>query len=481
MSGILMGIRLKEAGYGFTIVEKADRVGGTWRDNSYPGLHCDVPSHHYRYTFAPHADWSHTYSSGPDIRAYLDRTAERHGLMPHIRFNAAATEGVWENGRWRVMLSTGETLEADILVSATGVLHVPVTPEIPGLESFAGPTFHTSRWDHNVALEDKRIGLIGTGSTAVQIVCALSGKVCRLELFQRTAQWVLHLPNPPISPWRRMLYRAFPQLMEREFRTIEDQTSVLTGGAIMGLDPQARAALEKNVEDNLASVRDPVLRGKLTPGFEVGCKRLIMSPSFYEAVQDPSVDVVTDRIDHIEPRGIVTADGTLHAIDVLALATGFDPNAYVRPMRLTGRDGHTLDEVWAERPIAYRSMAVPHMPNFFMIEGPFSPVGNLSLILVSEWQAEYIMKCIETVRRDRVALSPDPQVTATMIADYREAARHTIWAKGGCQSWYQDEEGVPIIYPYPPARFRDEMKADPDLADFVVEPLPGDRALATAG
>lgn len=474
MSGILMGIRLKQAGYtDFTIVEKASSIGGTWRDNSYPGLHCDVPSHHYRYSFEPYADWSETFSGGPEIRAYLERTTVKYGIMPHIKFDCAAVSAEWDGSRWHVVLGTGERVEADVLIAATGVLHVPVLPNIAGLESFEGASFHTTRWDHSLPIGDKRVGMIGTGSTSVQITCALAGNVGQLKIFQRTAQWVAKVENPTITEEQKLLYRQSPELMDEQYQAILDQTILQTDGAIMANDPVARAELEKNVGDNLATVRDPVLREKLTPDYRVGCKRLIMSPSFYEAVQDPTVDVVTDAIDHIEPKGVVTADGKLHELDVLVLATGFDPSAYIRPMKLTGADGHSLDEVWAKRPIAYRSMAVPHMPNFFLIEGPFSPVGNLSLFLISEWQVEYIMKCIDLIQDRGIAISPRADITEALIDRYREGAKQTIWATGGCHSWYQDEEGVPIIYPFPADEFRREVKEQPDLGDFEVAPLAG--------
>ena len=479
MAGVLMGIRLKQAGYtNFTIVEKADRVGGTWRDNHYPGLHCDVPSHHYCYSFEPYPEWSEIFSSGTEIWQYLDYAATKNGIKPYIRFNTSAKHAAWDGSHWHVELSSGETVMADVVVTATGGLRIPEIPDIAGLDSFAGTTFHTTQWNHDIDLSDKKIGLIGTGSTAVQIVCALAGKVGKLELFQRTAQWVLLLPNANYSEEEKADFRANPDKMRQLYDEFETATYVQTGGAIMGKDPEARAALIQNVTDNLATVRDPVLRAKLTPNYEVGCKRLVMSPTFYQAVQDPTVEVVTDKIDHIVPQGIVTADGKLHELDVLALATGFDPSAYIRPMTVTGQDGHTLDELWSVRPIAYKSMALPHMPNFFMIEGPFTPFGNLSLIRVAEWQVDYIMKCIDKIRVERIAMAPRAEATAALMHQYREAAKTTIWATGGCTSWYQDEEGVPIIYPYLAEQFRDEVKAPIILDDFVIEPLRDEKVLA---
>lgn len=472
MAGVLMGIRLKQAGYSdYLIVEMADKVGGTWRANHYPGLHCDVPSHHYCYSFEPYPEWSEVFSCGPEIREYLEHTAVKYGIMPDIRFNTAARTAIWDGANWTVELSDGDTVVVDVVITATGGLRIPELPDIKGLNSFAGPRFHTTAWDHSVDLSDKKIGLIGTGSTAVQITCALSGKVKKLSLFQRTAQWVLLLPNADYTEEQKAEFRANPEKMIQLYDEFETATYVQTGGAIMGKDPEARAALIKNVEDNLATVRDPVLRAKLRPDYEVGCKRLVMSPTFYEAVQDPTVELVTDAIDHIEPRGIVTKDGRLHELDVLALATGFDPNAYLRPMKVTGENGVTLDQLWAVRPIAYKSMALPSMPNFFMIEGPFTPFGNLSLIRVAEWQVDYIMKCIDKIREERIAMAPRADATDKLMAQYREAAKTTIWATGGCRSWYQDEEGVPIIYPYLAEQFRDEVKAPLILDDWVIEPL----------
>jgi len=472
MSGVLMGHRLREAGLGnFTIYEKGESVGGTWRENHYPGLHCDVPSHHYCYSFAPNPGWSREYSPGPEIWRYFDRTSRQLGITRQIRFNTAVTEARWDGAGWQLRLSDGTTDVADILVSATGVLHVPMYPNIQGLDDFGGVKFHTTKWDHSVPLADKRIGIIGTGSTAVQIVAELSGKVRELVLFQRTAQWVAKTPNRHFPLWKRLLFRLFPSIPRRLYKEAMSITTAVVG-SIIGEDPAGRAALVKNVEDNLASVKDPVLRAKLTPNHEVGCKRLISSPNFYEAIQHPQSRVVTETIDHVEQRGIVTKDGRLHELDILVLATGFDPTAYVRPVKLYGPDGHDLDSLWAERPIAYRSIAVPHMPNFFMIGGPFCPFHSMSLVLMSECLVDYIMKCIRVIAERRVAMAPHAAATAEMIKTYREAAKHTIYATGGCASYYLDSEGVPFIYPYGPQRFRDDIRQDPVLNDYHITPLP---------
>ncbi len=471
MSGILTGYRLLEMGIDdFTIYEKGDSAGGTWRENSYPGLHCDVPSHFYCYSFAKNPDWTKKFSPGGEIKAYFERQAEELGVAPHIRLNSEVVDAAWDGARWQLSLRDGSKDSADILISATGFLHQIAMPDIAGLDSFEGVQFHTARWDHSVKLEDKRIGIIGTGSTAVQIVSALAGKVKSLELYQRTPQWVLNVPQEEFSPEQREAFRKDPSLMQALYDEASELT-VNTARAIMGLDPALRAEMEANCRDNLLRVKDPELRARLTPAYDVGCKRLVMSPDFYEAIQRENTHLVTDGIDHVEAGGIVTKDGKLHELDVIVIATGFNATAYIRPVTMTGKDGITLDEVWAEQPKSYQCVTVPHMPNFFMIGGPYSPVGNISLVLMAEWQVDYIMKCVKRAVEERVALCPSHEVTEAFISDLREEARGTVWAQGGCTSWYLDAEGVPAIYPYPFEHFRDTTLGGPDFSKFEERPL----------
>ncbi len=471
MSGILTGYRLLGMGIDdFTIYEKGNCAGGTWRENTYPGLHCDVPSHFYCYSFAPSPDWTKKFSPGHEIREYFERQAHELGVAPHIRLNSEITDAKWDGARWNIALKDGTKDVADIVISATGFLHQIAMPDIAGLDSFKGVKFHTARWDHSVSLEDKRIGIIGTGSTAVQIVSALAGKVKSLELYQRTPQWVLNVPQEEFSPEQRAAFRQDPALM-RELYDEASELTVNTARAIMGLDPALRAEMEQNCRDNLLRVKDPELRARLTPSYEVGCKRLVMSPDFYEAIQRENTSLVTEGIDYVEANGIVTKDGKLHELDLIVIATGFNATAYIRPVTMTGQDGVTLDEVWAEQPKSYQCVTVPHMPNFFMIGGPYSPVGNISLVLMAEWQVDYIMKCVKRVADEQVALSPTQAVTDAFISDLREEARGTTWARGGCTSWYLDAEGIPAIYPYPFEHFRDTTLGGPDFANFDVRPL----------
>jgi cation diffusion facilitator CzcD-associated flavoprotein CzcO len=472
MSGVLMGYRLLQAGLdNFTIYEKGDSCGGTWRENTYPGLHCDVASHHYRYSFAPNPDWTKTFPPGPEIHAYFCRQARELGVEPHIRFGVEVREARWTGRAWEIGLGHGERDRADILVSATGFLHMLNLPDIPGLDSFAGAQFHSARWDHAIALDDKRVGVIGTGSTATQITSALAGAVRAYTLFQRTPQWVLQVPNDPFSAEQMESFRTHPGTMQAIYDETEQMTQTLSGG-IMFADSPVRAELVGNAEQNLAQIADPDLRRRLTPDYPLGCKRLIFSPNFYEAIQRPNTELVDDGIARVVPEGIVTRSGRLVELDVLVLATGFNAQAYIRPVQLFGRDGVSLDDVWAKRPIAYQTMMVPHMPNFFMIGGPYSPVGNISLVLVSELQSAWIMECVNHIAAHGAAIEPSASATGAMVADFREAAMKTVWAQGGCSSWYLDAEGVPGIYPYPAVKFKEDVRKGPNFADFEIAPLP---------
>lgn len=472
MSGILMGYRLMQAGYDdFTIYEKGESCGGTWRENTYPGLHCDVKSHSYRYSFAPNPDWTEEFPAGPEIWGYFNRQAKELGVLEHIRFNTEVADGRWDGGKWQVTLKDGSTDEADILVSAAGFLHQINWPDIPGLDSFEGVKFHTARWDHSVSLEDKRIAVVGTGSTATQITTELAGKVKKFYLFQRTAQWVLNVPNEPYTPEQREEFRQKPELMQ----AILDETTTLNAELSAGLmypDAPSRAQLIQNAEDNLATVRDPDLRRRLTPDYPLGCKRMIMSPNFYEAIQRPNTELVDEGIERVVPEGILTKSGRTIELDLLVLATGFHAQAYVRPVRLHGENGMDLDDVWAKRPVAYQTITVPEMPNFFMIGGPYSPVGNISLVTVSELQSGWIMECIDRIAAEGVSMSPTHEATDAMMDDFREQAKKTTWYLGGCSSWYLDDEGVPGIYPYPSMKFMEDVTKGPNFDDFIIKPLP---------
>ncbi|MGH8985989.1 MAG: flavin-containing monooxygenase [Acidimicrobiia bacterium] len=460
MSGILSAIKLNEAGLtDFTVYEKADRLGGTWRENTYPGLACDVPSHLYSYSFAPSPGWSHRYSPGGEIQGYFERVARQHEIERHIRFGDEVTSCRFNHGRWQLETAGGHRDEVDVVIAATGVLHHPKLPDFEGLADFDGATFHSSRWDHEVKLDGARVGIVGTGSTAVQMVSALVGRVARLSLFQRTAQWILAQENPAYADDEKAAFRQNPARLA-ELRTQLTQLFDVFANAIVDAEsPEMQMIAElcrANLDDN---VRDPELRERLRPDYQAACKRLIMSPDFYEAIQQPNAELVTEGIERVEAAGVRTRDGRLHELEVLVLATGFKADAFMRPMAVVGRGGQTLERLWAARPNAYLSISIPDFPNFFMLNGPNGPVGNFSLIEVAELQFAYVMQLVERLRSGECReISATREAMEQHEAARVEAAKHTVWVTG-CRSWYLDDRGVPATWPWSFDRFRAEMQA----------------------
>lgn len=469
MAGILAALKLREAGWhDVTVYEKADRLGGTWRENTYPGIACDVPSHLYTYSFAPNPEWSHVFSPGSEILGYFESVAHRYGVEALIRYGVEVRRLEFDGSRWRITTSTGESDLADVVIGATGVLHHPRYPAIDGLDEFTGRVFHSARFDHRVPLHGARVGIIGTGSTAVQITGALIDVVRELHVFQRTAQWILPVSNPPISDEDRTRYRADPgSLVALREELNRDFVQHFANAVVDAQSPQLKALQEISVSNLETSVTDPVLREKLRPDYRAGCKRLIISANFYDAIQRPNAHLVTERIARVETAGVRTVDGLLHPLDVLVLATGFRVDRFLRPIEVVGPGGVRLDSVWGRRPFAYLSVSVPSFPNLFLLNGPNGPVGNFSLIDVAEAQVGYLLQLVDMLRRDgcrRVCASAE--ATTRFEAQRVEAARKTVWVTG-CRSWYLDDRGVPVAWPWSFARFQQAM-ATPDLADYEV-------------
>ncbi len=467
MSGLCMAAKLQDAGIDtFTLFEKADEVGGAWRDNTYPGLRCDIPSRYFSYTFRPNPDWSRFLSPGREIQDYFRLVADERGIRSHIKFGTDVTSARYTDGRWRLATTAGQE-DFDVLVMATGVLRIPHYPVIRGVDSFAGPSFHSSRWDHSVSLPDKRIGLIGTGSTGVQITSELGGKVRELKIFQRTPQWVYPSPNPRYRRLTKAAMRRWPALNKFAYRFWRAYFESSLGHASARQCWQRRLISAMCKWNLRLSVRDPELRRKLTPNYQAMCKRLVIAGHYYQSVQKAGVHVITETIDHVEPRGVVTADGTLHELDLLVLASGYDYHAYMRPIDLVGERGLTLEEAWVDGPRAYLSVALPGFPNMFMLGGPHSPFGNQSLVTIAETQADYIMWWINQIRDGHIA-SAAPTEVATK--DYNERMKadlpHTVWATG-CTSFYLGKDGLPVVFPWHPARHR-ELLRSPQVDDFDI-------------
>jgi len=466
MSGILTAIKLLEAGIeNIRVYEKAEKVGGTWRENTYPGLSCDVPSHVYSYSFELNPRWSRLFSPGAEIQAYFEDIAEKYELDPYISFNTEIIETVFHNGQWHIKSQDGHIDTADFIICATGVLHHPAYPDIEGVDEFAGPCFHTACWDHSVDLADKRVGIIGTGSTAIQIVPAIVDVVTEISLFQRTAQWIFPLANPYYTEEEIEGFEKNTQIIQHIHNSMSEALHNTFARAVIGDEVQMNAidtACRANLTEN---VKDPELRQKLTPDYIAACKRLIMSNDFYPAIQKPNANLVTEGIERIEADGVRTKDGTLHALDILVLATGFHGHQFMRPMNVIGKNGVNLGEEWADVAQAYRSVAVPGFPNFFTLVGPNSPIGNFSLIEISELQLGYIMQLIAGFRAGQFStIAPRKDVTDKFNADILEAMKGTVWVSG-CKSWYLDKNGNPAMWPWPFERFTEDM-SKPKLDEF---------------
>jgi cation diffusion facilitator CzcD-associated flavoprotein CzcO len=470
LSGILSSIKLERAGFpDHVIYEKAHALGGTWHYNTYPGVACDVPSHLYSYSFAPNPSWSRVFSGGSEILAYIERVARDYRVEQKVRFSEEVTRCVWIDGRWQIETSTGRRDVADVVIAATGVTHHPNVPNLPGLERFEGAAFHSAQWDHSVPIEGRRIGIIGTGSTATQLVAALASRVSSLALFQRTAQWVMPQENTEYSSEDRERFERQPERMLGLRNELARRFAENFSDAVVDVDSPQLKVIEDLCRTNLErSVSDVSLRDKLRPDYRPACKRLIISPDFYRAVQQPNVEVVTEGIEVIEPRGVRTRDGRLVELDVLVLATGFRTDRFIRPTSVIGRDGLSLSELWSKRPSAYYSVAIPQIPNFFLLNGPNSPVGNFSLIEVAELQMDYILQLVELLRTGQCRALAPSESAATHFEEVRSAAtQRTVWTTG-CRSWYLDDRGIPASWPWTMAKFRAEMRA-PDLSAFERE------------
>jgi cation diffusion facilitator CzcD-associated flavoprotein CzcO len=465
MAGILAGSRLRARGIDCVIYEKADDVGGTWRENTYPGLACDVPAHWYTYSFARNPEWKRTLAPGPELHAYFSKVAHDHGLPPLIRLGEEVVWVEYQDGRWEVTTATGHRDRFDAVIAATGILHHPNIPRFEGVETFEGAVFHSARWDHDVPLDGQRIGVVGTGSTAAQLTVALAPRASRFDLFQRTAQWVMSRPNPAFSDEDRARFRADPAALEALVQEYRSRSVDGYAAAVIDVDSPQLAEIERLCRENLETVRDPDLRRRMTPTYRAACKRLVISNDFYEAIQHPNANLVSSPIERIEPKGVRTADSMLHELDVLVLATGFRTDRFIRPAKVIGRGGADLDELWSVSPIAYLAVSAPDLPNFFFLNGPNSPVGNFSAIETCERQLAYILQLVDGLQRgDYAEVSVTSEALRSFEDERRAAAKKTVWVTG-CNSWYLDSEGVPASWTFSYGRFVEEMTA-PRMEDF---------------
>ena len=442
-AGLGMAIRLAQAGITrFSLLERADDIGGTWRDNHYPGAACDVESHLYSFSFEPNPDWTRTFAGQREILEYLKGCAKKYDLYSHIRFGAGVSGARWDEASrlWNVRLEDGVTLTARVLVPGCGALSRPGRPDIPGLDRFQGKQFHSARWDHSFALDGKDVAVIGTGASAIQIVPAIAPVVRRLHVYQRTPPWILPKPDVPIPPSRRALYRREPALQSLRRRMIYWEREALGLGFVS--QPRLLWAAQIMSRRYLKqSVASPELRAKLSPRYKMGCKRILPTNDFYPALQRPNVELVTEGIEEVTARGIRTQDGVERAFDGIVLATGFEAAEHCSPFEILGRDGRSLDVAWEGGAEAYLGTSVSGFPNLFLIVGPNVALGHSSMILIIEAQIAYIRDAIETMRRDGLhAVDVQPATQARYNEEIQDRLSRSIWASG-CKSWYLTRSG----------------------------------------
>ncbi|MFI9563297.1 flavin-containing monooxygenase [Streptomyces rishiriensis] len=479
--GLGAAVRLRREGItDFVILERASSVGGAWRDNSYPGCACDVPSHLYSFSFAPNPDWPRTFSGQEHIRAYLEHVTDVFGLRPHLRLDSEVLRMTWDAQelRWDVETSAGRYV-ADVVVSATGPLSDPKIPAIPGLDSFPGKVFHSARWDHGHDLAGRRVAVVGTGASAVQIVPAIQPEVSRLTLFQRTPPWVMPRVDRAVSGAERALHRALPV------------TARLRRGLLWGIrelqvqaftkHPNELGFVEQLARRNMArAVKDPVLRAKLTPDYRIGCKRILLSSTYYPALTRSNVDVVASGLSEVRGSTLVAADGSEAEADVIVFGTGFHVTDMPIADRVVGADGRTLAESWKGGMEALRGASAAGFPNWMTIIGPNTGLGNSSMILMIESQLNYVADYLRQlgVLGGRAALDARPSAVHAWNRRVQDRMRRTVWSTGGCTSWYLDASGRnTTVWPGTTAEFRRATRRV-DLAEYEVVRAPARRDAA---
>jgi len=443
-AGIGMAIRLLEAGItAFHIFERASEIGGTWRDNTYPGAACDVPSHVYSFSFEPNPGWTRQYACSAEIQAYLLRVVDKYGIRRHLSLDTAVTAARFDEqaGLWNLSTSDGRQVTARVVVSGVGGLVDPASPNIAGIERFEGALFHTARWNHDYDLTGKRVAVIGTGASAIQVVPAIAPEVAKLSVFQRTAAWVMPRRDKPISERARRRYARHPGL-QRLVRSGLFWLSEAFGPMVILDAPRlSRVGETVSLRHLERSVRDPELRRKLTPDFQLGCKRVLVSDDYWSTFERDNVELVTDAISEIRSGSIVTASGHEHRVDAIILATGFALGLAKAPFPIVGLGGKSLDEAWSDGAVAYKGVAVAGFPNYFLLMGPNTGPGHTSVLVYTESQISYVLQAIERLLGDRLKyLSVKQAVQDRYNERIQGRMKHTVWGTG-CNSWYLSADG----------------------------------------
>lgn len=448
-SGIAVGALLKEAGIDtFTILEKADDIGGTWRDNTYPGAACDIPSHLYSFSFAPKADWTYSFSPQGEIQAYLRDCIEAHDLKRHIHFGSRVTGGAFDagTGRWKVDVHGREPQEADVLVLGNGALHIPSWPDIEGLYDFEGERFHSARWNHDYPLDGKRVAVIGTGASAIQFVPQIAPRAARLTVFQRTPPWIIPKPDRRMATWEKRLFARAPWI-HRAYRSLI-YAHFESRAIPFVLDPELMKLVEKLARRYLCRVvKDPELRDKLTPSYRMGCKRVLLSNDYYPALTRENVDVVTDPITRVTHTGVETASGSHHEVDAIICGTGYRVSEYLAPFALEGRRGELLNDTLHRTRATYLGICVRDFPNLFLMAGPNTGLGHNSMVFMIEAQARYAVQAVKHLRaRPGTFMDVRADVQAAFNEELQRKMAKTVW-QTGCSSWYLQDGHNMTLWP----------------------------------
>jgi cyclohexanone monooxygenase len=443
-AGLGAAIRLSEEGRDdFLVVERGTEVGGTWRDNTYPGAACDVPSHLYSYSFALNPKWSRSFSPQQEIQDYLRGVADKYNVAEKHLFNTEVTLAKWEESRTRWLVdTTNGNFSCDVLVSAVGALAEPSLPDIKGIETFRGDVFHSARWNHDAELTGKRVALIGTGASAIQIGPAIVDDVAQLQVYQRTAPWVMPRHDRTYSRLESLAYQHVPFLQRAARHAIYWGRELYVLG--FAVEPRILQAAQRIAERNIAkSIKDPALRARVTPDWQIGCKRILISNDWYPMLARDDVELVTDGIAEIRENAIVTSDGRVREVDAIVLATGFHVTDSPTFERIVGADGRSLAEVWDETgQQAYKGAAVAGFPNLLFVIGPNCGLGHSSMIYMIESHLNYLASALDTIEKHGIArFEVRPDVQHRYNAKLQAQMQRTIWQTGGCASWYLDKHG----------------------------------------
>lgn len=476
-AGLGMAIRLREAGIeDFVVFEKASDVGGTWRDNTYPGLECDVPAMFYSFSFELKTDWSRKFPPQPEIHRYLRHCADKYGIRPFIRFRTEVDEARFDeaSGRWQIRTSDGAEISARVLISGTGQLNRPATPALPGIDTFAGKSFHSARWDHDYDLAGKRVAVVGNAASAVQFIPEIAPRVGQLSIFARSAQWLIRQNGRRYTEFEKKLFTRFPVLvrLQRAWLWLKHEARwpvFARGGSLIGRLFE-RLALKEMRE----RVADPELRAQVTPDYPVGCKRILLSDHYYEALQRDNVELVDSPVARVTANGVVAEDGREREVDAIIYATGIKSTEFLTPMRVYGEDGRNLnDQEWAGGAHAYLGVTVPGFPNFFMLYGPNTNLGHNSIVFMIERQVDYVLQCLKTLRQRRLKyLDLRADAMRRWQEECQSSLASTVWATG-CHSWYKTADGkITNNWPYSTMTYWWRMRK-PRLADYRQVPEDG--------